>query len=177
MALIHYQCEAIHPFSDGNGRTGRILLLLYLKMINLLEVPTIYLSQYFIQNKVEYYGKLRGVTEKEDWESWIIYMLDTMESTANNGVERLEKVIALMEAMANEIKTNFPTMYTKELIETLSKLPYTRRQYLVDAEIGTPKTVGNYLNDLEEKGFLKSVKVGKEKLYLNYRLMQILEGI
>ena len=177
MALIHYQFEAIHPFSDGNGRTGRILLLLYLKMVNLLEVPAIYLSQYIIQNKVEYYGKLRGVTEKQDWESWIIYMLDMIESTANNGLERLKKVIALMETMANEIKTNFPKMYTKELIEILFKLPYTKRQYLVDAELGTPKTVGNYLNDLEEKGFLKSVKVGKEKLYLNYRLMQILEGI
>ena len=82
-----------------------------------------------------------------------------------------------MENIANESKKNFPKIYTKKFIEILFKLPYTKRQYLVDAELGTPKTVGNYLNDLEEKGFLKSVKVGKEKLYLNYRLMQILEGI
>ncbi len=175
MALMHYQFEAIHPFSDGNGRTGRILLLLYLKMENLLDVPAIYLSEYIIQNKSEYYKRLRLVTEKEDWESWIIYMLDMIESTAQKGLIRLKEIMELMHKMSEEIRNELPKVYTKDLIEIIFKLPYTKRQNLIDAKLGTPKTVGNYLMALEDKGFLKSVKVGKEKLYLNYRLMKILE--
>ena len=100
MALMHYQFEAIHPFADGNGRTGRILLLLYLKMERLLDIPAIYLSEYIIKNKTEYYKKLRNVTEKEDWESYILYMLDMIETTAKKGLIRLEKVISLLEKMA-----------------------------------------------------------------------------
>jgi len=175
MSLMHYQFEAIHPFSDGNGRTGRILLLLYLKMEKLLNVPAIYLSEYIIQNKSEYYKKLRMVTENQDWEAWIMYMLDMIETTAQKGLNRLKNVTALMQTMSAEIKAEIPKVYSKELIEIIFKLPYTKRQYLIDAGLGTPKTVGNYLREIEEGGFLKSVKVGKEKLYLNFRLMEILE--
>ncbi|MFS4456324.1 Fic family protein [Maribacter sp. 2304DJ31-5] len=175
MALMHYQFEAIHPFSDGNGRTGRILLLLYLKLEKLLDVPAIYLSEYIIDNKAAYYKKLRLVTEKGDWESWILYMLDMIETTSEKGLLRLENILALMERMSTEIKDKLPKAYSKELIEILFRLPYTKRQHLIDEKLGTPKTVGNYLRDLEKTNFLKSVKIGKEKLYLNYRLMQILE--
>ena len=176
MALMHYQFEAIHPFADGNGRTGRILLLLYLKMERLLDIPAIYLSEYIIKNKIEYYKKLRNVTEKQDWESYILYMLDMIEKTAQKGLVKLEKVMTLMEKMAEEIKTELPKAYSKDLLEIIFKLPYTKRQFLIDAGLGTPKTVGNYLISLEEKGFLKSVKLGKEKLYLNHQLMELLEG-
>ena len=175
MALMHYQFEAIHPFADGNGRTGRILLLLYLKLQNLLDVPAIYLSEYIINNKAAYYNKLRLVTEKEDWEGWILYMLDMIEITAKIGLERLGKITSLMEKMSNDIKTQLPKAYSRELVEILFRLPYTKRKYLIDEKLGTPKTVGNYLRDLEQAGFLKSVKVGKEKLYLNFQLMEILE--
>jgi len=175
MALMHYQFEAIHPFSDGNGRTGRILLLLYLKIENLLDIPAIYLSEYIIQNKSEYYKRLRLVTEEEEWEGWILYMLDMIERTSLHGLIRLKAIMALIQKMSNEIKNELPKVYTKDLIEIIFKLPYTKRQNLIDAGFGTPKTVGNYLIALEDKGFLKSVKVGKEKLYLNYRLMEILE--
>lgn len=175
MALMHYQFEAIHPFTDGNGRTGRILLLLYLKMERLLDIPAIYLSEYIIKNKTAYYQKLRNVTEKEDWESFILYMLDMIETTARKGLIRLGKVTFLMERMAEEIKRELPKVYSKDLIELIFKLPYTKRQFLIDTGLGTPKTVGNYLISLEEKGYLRSVKVGKEKLYLNYKLMEILE--
>jgi len=175
MALMHYQFEAIHPFSDGNGRTGRILLLLYLKMEKLLDIPAIYLSEYIIQHKSDYYKKLRLVTEKEDWESWIIYMLDMVESTAKKGLNRLESINSLMQIMSEEIKLKLPKIYSKDLIEILFKLPYTKRKNLIEAGLGTLKTVGNYLMILEENDFLKSEKVGKEKLYLNYRLMEILE--
>ena len=175
MALMHYQFEAIHPFSDGNGRTGRILLLLYLKIENLLDIPAIYLSEYIIQNKSEYYKRLRLVTEEEEWEGWILYMLDMIERTSLHGLIRLKAIMALIQKISNEIKNELPKVYTKDLIEIIFKLPYTKRQNLIDAGFGTPKTVGNYLIALEDKGFLKSVKVGKEKLYLNYRLMEILE--
>lgn len=175
MALMHYQFEAIHPFADGNGRTGRILLLLYLKLEKLLDVPAIYLSEYIINNKAAYYKKLRQVTEKEDWEGWLLYMLDMIEITAQKGLERLGKITLLMEKMSNDIKDQLPKAYSRELIEILFKLPYTKRKHLIDEKLGTPKTVGNYLRDLEQAGFLKSVKVGKEKLYLNFQLMEILE--
>ncbi|MGK0448899.1 MAG: Fic family protein [Polaribacter sp.] len=175
MALMHYQFEAIHPFSDGNGRTGRILLLLYLKLEKLLDTPAIYLSEYIIKNKADYYTKLRKVTENNDWEGWILYMLEMVEYTANKGLERLRNVTSLMEQMAIEIKETLPKVYTKELVEILFRLPYTKRQFLIDAKLGTPKTVGNYLMELEKSGFLISEKVGKEKLYLNHKLMAVLE--
>ena len=175
MALMHYQFEAIHPFSDGNGRTGRILLLLYLKLEKLLDTPAIYLSEYIIKNKADYYTKLRMVTENNDWEGWILYMLEMVEYTAKKGLERLRNVTSLMEQMATDIKETLPKVYTKELVEILFRLPYTKRQFLVDAKLGTPKTVGNYLMELEKSGFLISEKVGKEKLYLNHKLMAVLE--
>lgn len=122
MAIIHYQFEAIHPFSDGNGRTGRILLLLYLKMEKLLDIPAIYLSEYIIKNKTNYYKKLQSVTENNDWEGFILYMLDMIESTANKGLTRLESIISLMEITAENIKTELPKVYSKDLIETIFKI-------------------------------------------------------
>jgi Fic family protein len=175
MAISHYQFEAIHPFSDGNGRTGRILLLLQLKLENLLDIPALFLSEYIIEHKDKYYRGLRAVTEKNDWSVFILYMLDMVEKTAIKGLKRLESIIQLMEATSQEIKEELPKVYSKDLVEVIFKLPYTKRQNLIDIELGTPKTVGNYLIALEEKGFLKSVRVGKEKLYLNQKLMDILE--
>jgi len=176
MALMHYQFEAIHPFADGNGRTGRILLLLYLKLSGLLDIPAIYLSEYIIRNKTAYYQNLRGVTEKDEWENYILYMLDMIEKTSTNSLERLTTITATMDKTAEEIKKKLPKVYSKDLIEILFRLPYTKRQHLIDENIGNAKTVGNYLIALEENGFLKSVKVGKEKLYLNRRLLRILEN-
>ena len=176
MALMHYQFEAIHPFSDGNGRTGRILLLLYLKMVKLLDLPAIYLSEYIIENKKEYYKRLRTVTENNDWESIILYILDMIEVVAKKGLVRLERILELMEKFTSRIKKELPRVYSKELIEILFRLPYTKRKFLIDIGLGTPKTVGNYLISLEQNGFLKSYKVGKEKLYLNHELMKILES-
>jgi len=176
MALMHYQFEAIHPFADGNGRTGRILLLLYLKLSGLLDTPAIYLSEYIIKNKTDYYKSLRSVTENNDWENYILYMLDMIEETSNKGLERLNKITTAMVRTAEEIKAKLPKVYSKDLVEILFRLPYTKRQHLIDENIGNPKTVGNYLQTLEKNGFLKSVKVGKEKLYLNEQLLKILEG-
>ena len=175
MALLHYQFEAIHPFADGNGRTGRILLLLYLKLSGLLNTPAIYLSEYIIKNKTEYYKSLRSVTENNDWENYILYMLDMIEETSKKGLGRLNKIINTMTKTSDEIKAKLPKIYSKDLVEILFRLPYTKRQHLIDENIGNPKTVGNYLIALEENGFLTSVKLGKEKLYLNHQLFKILE--
>jgi Fic family protein len=176
MAIMHYQFEAIHPFSDGNGRTGRILMLLYLKLSGLLDTPAIYLSEYIVKNKVNYYSCLREVTEKNQWEAYILYMLDMIEETSNKGLLRLNKITFAIEKTASEIKKKLPKVYSKDLIEILFRLPYTKRQHLIDENIGNLKTVGNYLITLEEHGFLKSEKVGKEKLYLNKALLEILEN-
>ncbi|MEA5402489.1 Fic/DOC family N-terminal domain-containing protein [Arcicella sp. DC2W] len=176
MALLHYQFEAIHPFADGNGRTGRILLLLYLKLSGLLDTPAIYLSEYIIKNKVEYYCNLRNVTEHNDWENYILYMLDMIEETSMNGLKRLNRITKEIETTSTEIKMKLPKIYSKDLVEILFRLPYTKKQHLINENLGNSKTVGNYLIALEENGFLKSVKVGKEKLYVNQRLLAILEG-
>lgn len=177
LAVMHYQFEAIHPFSDGNGRTGRILLLLFLKQSGLLQTPAVYFSEYLMKHRNAYYTCLRNVTEKGDWESYLLYMLNMVEETSLSGVRRLNAIINLMERTADEIKEQLPKVYSKDLIDVLFKLPYTKRQHLTDAGLGTLKTVGNYLNDLESHGFLRSVRVGKEKLYLNHRLLDVLEGV
>lgn len=174
MAIIHYQFEAIHPFFDGNGRTGRILILLYLKLTGLLDLPALFLSRYIIENKGTYYTKLRGVTEKKDWQGWILYMLDMIEQSARQDRKRILEIEALMLNMGKEIQAQLPRVYSKDLLEILFRLPYTKRQYLEEAGLGTLKTVGNYLQELEVAGFLKSEQVGKEKLYLNFNLLKIL---
>ena len=127
MALMHYQFEAIHPFADGNGRTGRILLLLYLRLSGLLEVPAIYLSEYIIKNKNDYYKRLRAVTEKNEWELYILYMLDMIEVTATTGISRLNKITSAMERTAEQIKKKLPKIYSKDLIEILFRLPLYKK--------------------------------------------------
>ncbi len=175
MAIIHYQFEAIHPFYDGNGRTGRIILLLYLKLTRLMELPALYLSNYIIQHKKEYYTNLRNVTEKGNWEKWIFYMLDMIEQTALKGRKQIIDIEDIMNRMGTQIQKKLPRIYSKDLMETLFRLPYTKRNFLAEAGLGNLKTVGNYLKVLEDTGFLKSEQVGKEKLYLNYKLMGILK--
>ena len=176
MALIHYQFEAIHPFFDGNGRTGRIILILYLMFCELINLPSLYLSSYILKNRNNYYLNLRKITEKNDWESWILYMLDMIEVTAKKGRQRIEVIEKLMNKMGEDIRKKLPKLYSKDLLEILFRLPYTKRNYLEAAGIGNIKTSGSYLKSLEESGFLRSVQVGKEKLYLNFKLMEILKS-
>ncbi|MCB0448316.1 MAG: Fic family protein [Gelidibacter sp.] len=176
MAIIHYQFEAIHPFFDGNGRTGRIILLLYLKLSGLMDLPALYLSSYIIEHKDEYYTNLRNVTENGSWEDWILYMLDMVEQTALKGRQQITEIEKLMNEMGTEIQEKLPKIYSKDLMEQLFKLPYTKRNQLKKAGIGNLKTVGNYLNELENEGFLSSEQVGKEKLYLNFKLLEVIKG-
>ena len=176
MAIIHYQFEAIHPFFDGNGRTGRIILLLYLKLTGLLDLPALFLSGYIMEKKDAYYKKLRAVTEKSDWQGWIHYMLDMIETTATKDRQRIAEIEKLMGKMGAEIQAKLPKVFSKDLMEVLFRLPYTKRQFLEEVGLGNLKTVGNYLKELEEAGFLKSEQVGKEKLYLNHQLLEILKS-
>ena len=175
LALTHYQFEAIHPFIDGNGRTGRIIILLYLKLTGLLDLPALYMSEYIITHKQDYYLSLRRVTEKGDWKSWILYMLDMVEDTATKGRKQIASIQRLMTTMSEKIQKELPKLYSKDLMEVLFKLPYTKRIFLEQAGLGNLKTAGSYLNELEKSGILKSEIVGKEKLYLNTELMQILK--
>lgn len=175
MAVIHYQFEAIHPFNDGNGRTGRIINILYLVLEELLTLPVLYLSGYIISRKGDYYRLLRKVTEEADWESWILFMLEAIENTARETTSKIEGIIALLEETIDEAKARLPDrVYSKELIELLFEQPYCKIKFLVDKGIAQRQTAGDYLNELENIGILESKKSGREKLYLNTALYNLL---
>ncbi len=174
MAVMHYQFEAIHPFADGNGRTGRILNILYLIMKELLELPVLYLSKYIIGHKAGYYEGLNQVTEKQKWENWILYMLDAVEYTASYTQQKIDSIVVLMEETREVIKQKAPDIYSGELVEVIFRQPYCKRKFLEEAGIVKKKTAGVYLAWLEEIGLMKSVKAGKEKLFIHQRLFDIL---
>lgn len=174
MAVLHYQFESIHPFHDGNGRTGRIMNILFLVLHGLLQHPILYLSKYILENKNDYYVKLRAVTEQEQWEQWILYMLDAVEETAKYTEKKIQDICNLMDGTTQVIKDKAPKLYSKELVEVLFKLPYCKRKFLVDAGIVREKTAGVYLSELEKIGILKSEKVGREKLYFNKAFFDLL---
>ena len=175
LAIIHYQFETIHPFADGNGRTGRILNILYLTQKDLLDLPVLYLSKYIIDRKTDYYRLLRGVTEHEAWEKWILYMLDAVEQTA---LHTRDKIMAIRHLLAETLefaKEKLTTrIYSKDLIEILFHQPYTKAQFLVDAGLVKRQAAADYLKKLEGIGVLSLNKVGKENLYLNKKLYDIL---
>ena len=175
LALIHYQFETIHPFSDGNGRTGRIINILYLVFQGLLDLPVLYLSKFVIDRKNEYYRLLRQVTEKREWEPWILYMLDAVEETAAFTRKRILDIRDLMAETMEGAKETLPgRVYSKELIELLFRQPYTKVQFLVDAGIAKRQTAAEYLKELEKIGVLKAQKIGRETLYLNGKLYDLL---
>lgn len=177
MAVIHYQFEAIHPFDDGNGRTGRILNILYLIEMNLLHHPTLYLSDAIIQRKSEYYKLLRGVTEKTDWEPWILFILDAVKETSEQTMNRINQIITLLNETIELAKKKLPErVYSKELIELLFEQPYCKVKFLVDRGIAKRQTAADYLRELENVGILKSKQVGRENLFLNTRLYELLTG-
>ena len=174
MAVAHYQFEAIHPFFDGNGRTGRIINVLYLANRGLLDLPVLYLSSYIIRKKAAYYLLLRNVTEKNDWESWVLYLLQGVEETALQTIERILEIKNLMDVTMDKVKQELPVIYSKELVETLFEKPYTKIESLVAKDIAVRQTASKYLKDLEEIGVLKSQKCGKETVYLNTELVKVL---
>ncbi|MDX2065667.1 MAG: Fic family protein, partial [Fimbriimonadaceae bacterium] len=174
LAVAHYQFEAIHPFPDGNGRTGRVLNILLLLYWRRLDLPILYLSQAIIRNKSAYYAGLRQVTEDGAWEPWILYMLDAVEQTARDTRLRLERVRTALREAIDDAKARMVRGYSKELIELIFEQPYTRISTLERAEIAKRDAASNYLRELERIGLLQSRKYGREVLYLNRRLMELL---
>lgn len=177
LALIHYQFEAIHPFFDGNGRAGRIINILYLVQAGLLDLPVLYLSKAIIKSKSKYHALLRGVTEKSQWEPWILFIIEAIEETAIFTRERILQIKELMSKTMEIAKTKLPSrVYSKELIEIIFRQPYTKVKFLVDAGIAERQTAAYYLHELEKTGILKSKKIGKETLFLNVALLKLLES-
>lgn len=175
LALVHYQFEAIHPFSDGNGRTGRIINLLFLILHEILQYPVLYLSKYIIENKSDYYQLLRGVTVDQAWEPWIEYLLTGVEVTALHTRDRILAIKSLMDKTVEKARTQLPTtMFSKELIELIFERPYTKVKHIVDKGIVKRQAASRYLKALESAKILKSQKVGKELLYLNTQLFDLL---
>jgi Fic family protein len=174
MAVAHYQFEAIHPFTDGNGRTGRVLNLLFLVEQGLLDTPVLYLSRAIIRRKADYYRLLRAVTAEGRWEEWILYMLKAVEETAGWTTAKIHAIRKLMQDTADQVRQKAPAVYSRELIELIFVQPYCRIGNLVDADIAQRQTASVYLKELCDVGVLKEVKVGREKLFINPRLMTLL---
>lgn len=176
MAVGHYQFEAIHPFTDGNGRTGRVLNSLYLIQSGLLSMPILYLSRFIIQNRPEYYRRLHAVTSNQDWEAWLLYMLAGVEDTARWTLGIIERVRRLQEQTAETIRANEPKLYSRELVEVLFRQPYSRIEHLVDAGIARRQTASKYLNRMANLGIVEERRRGRDKLFVNVRLLSALEG-
>ena len=167
MAVLHYQFEAIHPFEDGNGRTGRIINLLYLVQAGLLDIPVLFLSRYILEHKQDYYALLRSVTEQQAWEPWLLYMLDAVADTAQQTFGQVTRIRALMEEMRRKVQQDAPGIYSKDLVELVFRQPYTKIQFLVDAQLAKRQTASAYLKTLADLGVLRAVKQGREVYYVN----------
>ncbi|MCG3706907.1 Fic family protein [Aliarcobacter butzleri] len=175
MAVIHYQFETIHPFYDGNGRTGRIINILYLVLNELLDLPILYLSSYIIKHKADYYRLLQEVRTKESWEEWIIYMLEGIEQTASKQVQLINDIKELMDNTKEKLKAELPKIYSKDLLEVLFIHPYTKIDMLVDNLELHRETAGKHLKDIEKIGVLKAVKLGRNVFYVNVKLFELLQ--
>ena len=174
MAVSHYQFEAIHPFTDGNGRTGRILNILYLVQEDLIGLPILYLSRYINDHKDDYYNKLLAVTGNNAWEPWILYMLEAVESTSHWTNQKIHAIRDLSDVTADYVKAQLPKIYSRELIDIIFMQPYCRIQNLVDADIAQRQTASEYLKQLGEIGVLIEQKHGRERLFIHPKLIGIL---
>jgi len=175
MAIIHYQFESIHPFYDGNGRTGRIVNILYLILKDMLDIPILYLSSYIIQNKADYYKLLQEVGTDGKWEEWILYMLDGIEQTSLETIKLIEDIDILMKQTTDSIKEKLPKIYSKDLVEILYMHPYTKIEFLVSSMGLHRDTASKYLRELEKYSILKSIKLGRSKYFVNKQLFDILK--
>ena len=174
MALIHYQFETIHPFYDGNGRTGRILNVLYLVLTNLLDSPILYLSNYINNNKDEYYKLFTEFRENDNYEDWIIYILKGIEETSKNTILLIKQLQLMIEAYQEEFQTLLPKIYSDELLDSIFFEVYTRIPYIEKRCNVTRQTASTYLNSLVDVGLLEYEKVGRETIYKNTRLIDLL---
>lgn len=175
MAIIHYQFESIHPFYDGNGRTGRIINILYLVLNELLDLPILYLSSYIIKHKADYYKLLQEVREKGSWEEWIIYLLDGVEQTAIRQIKLINAIKQLMDNTKIRLRNELPKIYSKDLLEVLFIHPYTKIDMLVDNLGITRQTASKHLKELDSIGLLEERKIKNSKFYINKELFIMLQ--
>lgn len=176
MAIIHHQFESIHPFYDGNGRTGRIINILYLVQKGLLHLPVLYLSQYIIKHKSDYYRLLQEVRDEGNWEEWILFMLDGIEKTAAASVTLITSIKELMQHYKQQIRSNHSKLYSQDLLNNLFKYPYTKIEFLQnDLQISRSTSI-RYLDTLVKAGYLTKHKVGRDNFFLNAKLLELLTG-
>ncbi len=175
LAILHYQFESIHPFYDGNGRTGRILNILYLIINQLIDVPILYLSSYIIANKPEYYKLLNKTNQTNEWEDWIIFMLKAIEETSKTTINKITNIKQLLDLTIINVQAEAPKIYRKELVELLFEQPYSKIEFVTNRLGVERKAASRYLKELESLGILESKKIGREILYINKKLIEILK--
>lgn len=178
MAIIHHQFESIHPFGDGNGRTGRIINILYLVVTDLLDLPILYLSRYITHHKGEYYALIQAIRDKneensKEWEDWIVFMLKGVEETAANTIELVKGISLLMAEYKNILRPLFDKAYKHELINNLFFHPYTKIDYMQHDMMVQRKTASKYLDKIVEAGLLEKLKIGRENYYINIKLRNL----
>ncbi|OIN55507.1 Fic family protein [Arsenicibacter rosenii] len=176
MALIHYQFEAIHPFADGNGRTGRILNVLYLVQKKLLTLPVLYLSSYIINHKDDYYRLLRAVTEEQKWHEWILFMLSAIAETSSLTLQKIEGILRLYHDTLEKVRETLPNTNARDINDLLFSYPYVKIKTLELNGIAKRQTASLYLQQLAQAGVLIPLKYKKEIYYVNYRLMDLITG-
>jgi Fic family protein len=176
MAVIHYQFETIHPFYDGNGRTGRILNMLYLVMEDLLTLPILYLSRYIIRRKGDYYRLLQNVRSTDEWEPWLLYMLDAVEQTSQETIVLVNNITSLMMDYKHRIRSMHPRIYSQDLINNLFRHPYTKIEFVQNDLKVSRLTAAKYLDQLTEDGFLVKEKIWRSNYYINTPLFELLKG-
>lgn len=175
MALVHHQFESIHPFYDGNGRTGRILNVLYLVKQDLLDIPVLYMSRHIVKTKLDYYRLLQDVRDHDAWEDWVIYMLDAVEQTAAAGIQTIQSIKDLFYDYKHRIRAQYK-FYSQDLINNLFSHPYTRIEFVQNELKVSRLTATRYLDDLVEGGFVFKQKIGRTNYYINRPLFLILTG-
>src|SRR5690606_37571057 len=174
LAMLHYQFEAIHPFADGNGRTGRIINAIYLVQQGLLDYPVLYLSSYIVRYKAEYYQLLRGITETGNWEDWVMYMLTAISETARLTISKIREMLKLRETLEASMKEVLQASYKHELLQLLFTLPYVKIEILERHKIAHRQTASVWLSKLVDSGILHTQKIGRTTYYINHQLIDIL---
>jgi Fic family protein len=177
MAIIHHQFESIHPFYDGNGRTGRIINILYLVKEGMLNLPILYLSRYINQNKGDYYRLLQKVRTENAWEEWVLFILEGVEQTSMQTIKIIEGIKELMKVHKQRIRTELPKIYSQDLLNNLFKHPYTKIDFVIEEAGVSRKTAAKYLNQLDELGIVSKQKIWKDNYYVNTDLYTLLNSV
>jgi Fic family protein len=175
MAVGHYQFEAIHPFTDGNGQTGRVINILHLVQEGLLSLPILYLSRHVLARRADYYGLLLGVTRDQAWEPWLLFMLHAVAETSRWTTGKIGSIRMLADHTAEHVRVRLPKIYTRELVDLIFEQPYCRIGNLVDKGIAQRQAASRYLHELADLGVLREMPFGKEKLFIHLRLLQVLQ--